>query len=66
MINFYHLDNCPMCEMLEEMLEDRKIPYNSISDKNILYSKNIIHVPVLEVEGKIMTLAESLKWVGEQ
>ena len=65
MIKFYHITNCPMCEMLEEELQERNIAYESIMDENILREKNIIHVPALEVNGKILNLAESLKWVNE-
>lgn len=54
-----------MCEMLEEELQERNIAYESIMDENILREKNIIHVPALEVNGKILNLAESLKWVNE-
>lgn len=65
MVKFYHITNCPMCEMLEEELQERNIVYESIMDENILREKNILHVPVLEVNGKILSLAESLKWVNE-
>ena len=65
MVKFYHITNCPMCEMLEEELQERNIVYESIMDENILREKNILHVPVLEVNGKILNLAESLKWVKE-
>lgn len=65
MIKFYHITNCPMCEMLEEELQERNIAYESIMDESILREKNIIHVPALEVNGKILNLAESLKWVNE-
>lgn len=65
MVKFYHITNCPMCEMLEEELQERNIVYESIMDENILREKNILHVPVLEVNGKILNLAESLKWVNE-
>ena len=54
-----------MCEMLEEELQERNIAYESIMDEDILREKNIIHVPALEVNGKILNLAESLKWVNE-
>ena len=65
MIKFYHITSCPMCEMLEEELQERNIAYESIMDEDILREKNIIHVPALEVNGKILNLAESLKWVNE-
>ena len=65
MIKCYSLPNCPMCEMLKEKLYEKTISFEEIQDTEILRSKNISHVPCIEVNGLILKFAEALKWVND-
>lgn len=65
MINLYTTESCPMCKMLKKKLEEKNIPFQLINDVDVLTEKNIMHVPVLEIDNKYMNLKEALTWVQE-
>ncbi len=66
MVVIYKTEHCPMCQMLQNKLNEKNIEYKTISDPEILKKKKITFVPVLETQEKMLGLAEALKWIGEQ
>ena len=58
--------HCPWCDMLESELRKSKIEYEINTDTEVMKSKGITHVPMLEVDGVLMGLAEAFRWVKEK
>ena len=46
--------DCPKCKVLKSKLDSKGIEYNVISDVDIMTSKGIDTVPVLEINGEMM------------
>lgn len=57
---------CPKCKILEKKLNDAKIEYTICDDKELMIQKGFDFMPVLEVDEKIMTYGEAVKWVNER
>lgn len=57
---------CPKCKILKQKLDEKGITYEVCSDVNIMISKGIKSVPLLEVEEKIMTYIDAVNWIKEQ
>ena len=55
--------HCPQCQVLEKMLNDKKIEYTQITDIDVMKSKGIQSVPYLEVEGVLKNFKESMEWI---
>lgn len=65
MITLYTID-CPKCKILEKKLEQANIKYETCKDTNVMAEKDFDFMPVLEVDEKIMTYGEAVKWVNER
>ena len=50
MIKLYSLKGCPLCDHAKEVLTAKNIPFEQITDADLMASKGISHVPVLETE----------------
>ena len=59
-------NDCPKCKVLETKLNSKNIKFTKISDLEILRSKNIMSVPVLEVDNNFMSFVEANTWVNNQ
>lgn len=57
--------HCPKCKVLAEKLNKVGIKFEECEDMNILVSKGFKQVPMLEVEGKMLTFMEAIKWASE-
>lgn len=57
--------HCPKCEILQEKLDDKNIKYDICTDKKLMLSKKFLSAPMLEVDGKVMTYLEAIKWIKE-
>ena len=51
--------HCPKCNVLTTKLKSKGVDYEEITDKGFMSA------PMLEVDGKIMTFVEAIKWVNE-
>ena len=56
---------CPKCSILKKKLEEKKIPYDTVTDIEEMISLGINEVPVLSVNGDLLPFAEAVKWVNE-
>ena len=65
MVQFYTI-NCPACDILEQRLKDTNIPYERIDDIKLIQKEGIFQLPMLKVEGKILTYKQALDWLKEQ
>lgn len=58
--------HCPQCEILEEKLQVKNIPYIEINDVALMINKGIKNVPVLEVNGEMMDFLKACEWIKKQ
>lgn len=57
--------DCPLCVMLKEKLKQKNIDYVEIKDTDLMLSKGITSVPVLEVNEQMLDARKALAWVNE-
>ena len=56
--------HCPRCGVLQKKLTEKNVQYaenNSVDDMTAL---GIMEVPVLSVDGELMSFAEAVSWVN--
>lgn len=63
MVILYSID-CPKCIILEKKLNNAKVDYVLCKDRQIIKSKGMDLMPVLEVDGKRMGFKEAVDWVN--
>lgn len=56
---------CPKCSILKKKLEEKKIPYDTVTDIKEMITLGINEVPVLSVNGELMSFPNAVKWVNE-
>jgi len=59
----YHQDGCPTCRMVDTLLKQNKIEYESCKDINYMTSIGIKHTPVLEVDGTRLVGKDIIMWI---
>lgn len=53
-----------MCEMIKNEMNTRQIPYESITNQEVMKSVGITHVPVLELpNGQMMMAGAALAYI---
>lgn len=65
MITLY-TTHCPKCKVLESKLNKKNIEHYICEDVNIMQNKNIINLPSLEIDEKILSFKDAINWVNEQ
>lgn len=55
---------CPKCNVLIKKLNEKHILYNVCSDINIMQSKGITQVPMVEVDNNLMDFKQSVDWIN--
>ena len=56
---------CPKCSILKKKLEEKQIPYDTVTDIKEMLALGINEVPVLSVNGELMSFPNAVKWVNE-
>lgn len=56
---------CAKCKVLEAKLNAKKIEYKTITDMDIMESKGFMSVPMLEINGEVMSFKKAVDWVNE-
>ena len=65
MVNFF-TTGCPKCKVLKRKMDNKGIPYNIVTDIEVMISLGLDSVPAIQTEdGKIMEFSEAIKWVNE-
>ena len=57
--------HCPQCVVLENMLKDKNIEYDVVTDVEIMREKMFLSVPKFEIDGKVMDMRETMSWLKE-
>ena len=58
--------HCPLCKGLEKALNNKHISYTLCTDTAQMAELHITHVPVLSVNGELLSNKQALRWVLEQ
>ena len=58
--------HCPQCLVLEKKLNEKNIKYDLITDQDLMIEKGFLSVPMLDVDGEIMTFKEAIDWVNSK
>lgn len=65
-IKLYSSTSCPKCRMLKMTLQAKDIEYEEITDVDVMTSLKIRNLPMLSVNGKLMSLKEAMAWIQEK
>ena len=57
---------CPKCNVLKAKLDNKNIKYDVVSNVDIIISKGISTVPVLEIDGQLLEFKKAVDWVNER
>ena len=58
--------HCPMCNILENLLERKDLSYEVVDDINVMIEKGFTAAPVLQVDDVIYNYPQAKLWIGEQ
>ena len=56
--------NCPKCKVLIQKLNEKNIPYIICDDIDIMLTKGLTTVPVVEKNGELMSFKEAIDWIN--
>ena len=63
-IILYTVD-CPKCKVLEKKLNNANISFEVCKDTKLMAERNIIKLPMLEVDGKMLTFKEAVDMINK-
>jgi glutaredoxin len=63
MITLY-TTGCPRCKVLESKLEAAGLTYGKVTDENVIIGMGFQTVPVMTIDGKVMSFSESINWIN--
>lgn len=58
--------HCPKCKVLSAKLQQKNINYTEVNDVDLMQSKGLTVVPVLEVDGVVYDFKKAVEWIGAQ
>lgn len=57
---------CPKCSVIKKKLDAKGIEYTENNDVDIMLALGISRVPVLSVDGELLSFVEANQWVNER
>lgn len=60
MATLYTTD-CPKCKVLEKVLSDKNIAFQTVTDLDVMMSKGFMSAPMLECDGQVYTFSEAMQ-----
>ena len=63
-IILYTVD-CPKCKVLEKKLNNANISFEVCKDTKLMAERNISKLPMLEVDGEILTFKEAVDMINK-
>ena len=63
-IILYTVD-CPKCKVLEKKLNNANISFEVCKDTKLMAERNISKLPMLEVDGKMLTFKEAVDMINK-
>ena len=58
--------HCQACKVLTKKLQAANIDFEECTDETIMDSLHIDTVPILEVNGELLSLKQSVAWINER
>ena len=59
-------NGCPKCKVLKRKLESKKIEFEETDDFSKLQDMGIQSLPIMEVDGIILSFVEANNWINNQ
>lgn len=56
---------CPKCEVLKKKLRSKNLNFSICDDMMEMKEKNITTLPVLELNGKLLSFKEAVDWINQ-
>ena len=56
---------CPKCKILKKKLDEKKVEYEEETDVEKMKSMGIDRVPMLSVDGKLLSYLEAVKLIND-
>ncbi len=56
----YSTPTCQMCRFLKETLTKEGIPFETVTDTDVMEKKGITNVPTVEYLGELLTMQQAL------
>lgn len=66
MIRIYTTTTCPKCRILKIKLAEKGIDYDECMDEEEMHRLDIMSVPVLSVDGRLLDFTEAIKYISER
>ena len=67
MVKIYTTDTCPRCKVLKIKMDEKGIPYESITDVKEIQKLGIMSVPYMQIDdGELMDFATANTWINNQ
>lgn len=63
-IILYTVD-CPKCKVLEKKLNNANISFEVCKDTKLMAERNISKLPILEVDGEMLTFKEAVDMINK-
>lgn len=63
-IILYSTKACPRCKYLKQLLDNKNIKYKVCEDTDLMISKGITNIPVLEVDGQLLNNKDAMVWIS--
>ena len=57
-----YTNDCPKCKILKIKLDEKNIPYEIFDDMDEMLKKGFRSMPMLDVDGKVMTFLDAVEW----
>jgi glutaredoxin len=62
----FYTTHCPLCKGLEKALNTKHIQYTTCTDVQTMKNLGITRVPVLAVDGELLSYKQALQWTLTQ
>lgn len=61
-----YTSHCPCCDVVESMLRNARIAYETFDNTEEMLRKGMTHMPMLSVDGNLMNFSAALIWLKER
>ncbi len=58
--------NCPKCQVLKQKLDSKSVQYTVETSVDTMLSLGITQVPVLSVDGRLLSFSQANEWINAQ
>ncbi len=57
-----YTNDCPKCKILKIKLDEKNISYEIFDDMDEMLKRGFRSMPMLDVDGKVMTFLDAVEW----